>query len=58
MTVKERTSVRLNQIVRQKLNEKCPEVNLSQLLNRVLEYILEQDDTIINEFTALKTSTG
>lgn len=54
MTVKERTTVRLYKNIREEIEIKCPTVNLSRLLNNVLEYILQQDQEIINEFATKK----
>ena len=43
-------SVNLKDSILQKINEKCPKVNRSLLINNTFSYILEQEDHFILDF--------
>jgi len=44
------TSLRIKPEILQKIQEKCPNVNRSLLINNVFDYILSQNENLILEF--------
>lgn len=50
MSAKKVISFRLSDDVIQKLNEKCPNISKSLIINNLFEYILSQNDELILEF--------
>lgn len=50
MSTTKGTSLRIKPEILQKLDEKCPNVNKSLLINNLFEYILLQDGNLILEF--------
>lgn len=50
MSTRKSTSLLIRQDILEKINEKCPNVNRSLLINNVFDYILSQNDELIQEF--------
>lgn len=50
------TSIRIKNKILEKINEKYPDANKSQLLNNVLEYMLTQSNMVILEFAGTDKS--
>lgn len=51
MSTTKTTSIRIRPDILEKINEKCPNVNRSLLINNIFDYIFSQNNDVILSFT-------